>query len=71
MKLFKKIIAVILTAAVLVGASNAAGLNLERVEAAAAPSGLKGVWFSFLDWQLFLRGKDKAAFGYLIPQLYV
>ena len=62
MKIIKKILAVVLSATILVGASNAAGLNLVSAEAAAAPAGLKGVWFSFLDWQLFLRGKDKASF---------
>lgn len=61
MKVIKKILAVVLTAAILTGASNAAGLNMERAEA-AAPAGLKGVWFSFLDWQLFLRGKDQGGF---------
>lgn len=60
MKIIKKLLAVLLTAAVLSGASNAAGLNLERAE--AAPSGLKGVWFSFLDWQMYLKGKDQGGF---------
>ncbi len=50
-----------LAVAVLTAGSNISGLN--RTEAmAGAPAGLKGVWFSFLDWQLFLRGKDKGGF---------
>ncbi len=61
MRLIKKLTALLLAAAVLTGASNAAGLNMTKAHA-AAPSGLKGVWFSFLDWQLFLRGKDQAGF---------
>ena len=61
MKIFKKLTAILLAGALLAGASNAAGLNMTTAQA-AAPSGLKGVWFSFLDWQLFLRGKDQAGF---------
>ncbi len=61
MKLVKKILAVLLTATVLTGAANAAGINMVYAEA-AAPAGMKGVWFSFLDWQNYLRGKDKAGF---------
>lgn len=61
MKILKKLAAILLSAAILTTGSNMAGLN--SVEArAAAPSGLKGVWFSFLDWQLYLRGKDQAGF---------
>ncbi len=68
-KLFKKILAAALAGALLLGASNAAGLNMVRAEAATAPAGLKGVWFSFLDWQLYLRGKDQGGFDAAFSQV--
>ena len=68
-KLFKKILAAALASALLVGASNAAGIGLVKAEAASAPAGLKGVWFSFLDWQMYLRGKDKSGFDAAFSQV--
>ncbi len=62
MKIVKRILAVLLSAAILTAGTNAAGLNMVETRAATAPAGLKGVWFSFLDWQAYLKGKDKAGF---------
>jgi len=62
MKILKKITAFLLAAVLLTGASGAAGIGTEKAYAASAPAGLKGVWFSFLDWQLYLRGKDQSSF---------
>ena len=59
MKLIKKFLAVMLVFSMLVGVS---GVGSVDANAAAATPGLKGVWFSFLDWQLYLKGKDQASF---------
>ncbi len=55
----KKLLVSLLAATVLM---TAAGAGMKRAEAAPAPVGLKAVWISYLDWQLYLRGKDQANF---------
>ena len=62
MKILKRITAVLLAAVLLTGAANVTGIGSVDAYAASAPAGLKGVWFSFLDWQLFLKGKDQGSF---------
>ena len=62
MKILKKLTAVLLAATLLTGASGITGIGTVDTYAASAPAGLKGVWFSFLDWQLYLRGKDQGSF---------
>ena len=57
MKSLKKLLAVLTAMVLTLSLSGAV-----PVMAATATPGLKGVWVSFLDWQLFLRGKDKAGF---------
>ncbi|SKB76497.1 Uncharacterized lipoprotein YddW, UPF0748 family [Lachnospiraceae bacterium] len=58
MKFLKKFLAVLMAVTVIAGMTGAGSVSAE----AAAPAGLKGVWVSFLDWQLFLKGKDQASF---------
>ncbi len=62
MKFMKKLLAVVLSAVILAGAAGASGIGMKEVQAAQAPAGMKGVWISFLDWQMFLKGRDKAGF---------
>ncbi len=58
MKTIKKITAMLLTAIVIfMGVS-----QHDLVETQAAGASMKGVWLSFLDYQSFLKGKNKAAF---------
>ncbi|MBO6138189.1 MAG: family 10 glycosylhydrolase [Lachnospiraceae bacterium] len=59
MKLFKKLMAVLLSAAIVLGGSS---INVKEVRAAAAPAGFKGVWISFLDVQNHLKGQAQAGF---------
>ncbi len=59
MKLIKKIMAVLLSAAVVLGS---ASFNVQEVQAAPAPSGFKGVWISYLDIQNHLKGQAQAGF---------
>ncbi len=58
-KIIKKLMAVMLAAALLTGVTGAGSVP---AQAATATAGLKGVWVSFLDWQLYLKGKDQAGF---------
>ncbi len=59
MKLFKRLTAVLLSTVVLIAA---ASMNVKEVKAAAAPSGFKGVWISFLDIQNHLKGQPQGGF---------
>ncbi|MCR4892800.1 MAG: family 10 glycosylhydrolase [Lachnospiraceae bacterium] len=59
MKGFRRFLAVLLCAVFVMGVT---GASTENAYAAAAPAGLKGVWVSFLDWQIYLKGKDQASF---------
>ncbi|MBO6133617.1 MAG: family 10 glycosylhydrolase [Lachnospiraceae bacterium] len=49
-------------AGLLIGALALTQLPANEVRAATAASGLKGVWISFLDYEAYLKGKNKEAF---------